>query len=173
MDTIKVICRVNGDIITLFTSRTADEIHHAIILHHAIQHRLSAGIGVIVSGEHEVETSFLSCLGKIVMHKCVPCLGICSVGWHMHCQYLPSAGRSFCVFDQPVKGLLVLPGGRIINHRNINISVFDRVETSVSGGWQVIHCLGNQSIYIAIELMVAQNMNQINAIHRLSVEHLR
>ena len=173
VDTVKVICRINGDIVALLTGRAADEVHYAVFIHDAIRHGLGAGIGVIVSGEHEVNACRLNRLRQIVMHEGVECLGIRSVCRHMHSKYLPAAGGGLSVLHQLFKGFLILAGAGVVNDSHINIAVFHGIEAAVTGSRQIIHCLGDLGTYVAVEFVVTQNMDEIYAVHGLRVEYIR
>ena len=173
VDLFKVVCRINGDIVALLTGRAADEVHYAVFIHDAIRHGLGAGIGVIMSGEHEVNACRLNRLRQIVMHEGVECLGIRSVCRYMHSKYLPAAGGCLSVLHQLFKGFLILAGTGVVNDSHINIAVFHGIEAAVTGSGQIIHCIGNLAIYIAVEFVVTQNMDKIHTVHGLRVEYIR
>ena len=172
LDAIEVVGRVVGDVIALFAGGAADEVHNAIFIHYAVRHGLGAGIGVIVSGEHEINPRLLRCRGQIVMHERIPCLGIGAVGRYVHGQHLPAAGGCLCILHQPIKCLLILSGGGVVDHRHIDVAVFNGVVTAAAGCRQIVHGPGDLRIHIAVELVVTQNVDHIHAVHHLRIEHL-
>ena len=173
VDKFKVVCRINGDIVALFAGGAANEVYYAVFIHNAVLHGLGAGIGVVVSGEHEVNAGRLNHCRQIVVHEGVYCLGISSVCRNMHGKDLPAAGRCLSILNELLKCLLILAGAGVVDNCGINIAVFHGVEAAVAGGGQIIHCLGDLSIYIAVELVVAQNMDEIHAVHGLCIEYIR
>ncbi len=126
---------------------------------------------MIVTGEDEVDSRFLSDSWEVIADEAVDRIGIGSVCGDMHGQDLPLAGGVLGIVNEPIKCCLILTGCGVVNDCDIDIAVLNGVVAAVTGSGEIVHGVGDGASVITVEFVVAENMDEIDAAHGLSVEN--
>ena len=170
----EIVIRVDRHGVALFSGGAADEVHNAVFLvYRTVNHRHGTGVGMVMSGEHEVNTGSLSGSRQVLVDKFVHCVRIGAVSGNVHGQHFPAAVRLFGIFSQPPERLAIAAGRCIVDYCHIDVAVLIGVVTAASAGRQIVDRLCDLTVIIAVELVVAQHVDHIHAVHGSGVKHRR
>ena len=160
---IKMEIRIIGDIVCLLAGRTADNVYNAVLLIDlTATERLGAGIGMVVTGEHEINTCRLHCRRDHVVDLSVAAGGVGVIRRLMDRQHLPGRIRLFCILLQPFQRCRqLLTVGGIVDHRNIYIAVNHGIMSAITAGGQIIDQRGTHCGCVTCKFVVAQNVDHI------------
>ncbi len=161
----KVEVGIIRDGIALLARGTADEVDNTVLLiHRAVLQGLRTRIGMVVTGEHEVDARLVQYAGYQLVDLRIAAGDIGVVRGLMHAQHLPLSLALRCVFLQPAQRLSQLRlGAGIVDNGKVYISVGNRVVAAGAAGGQIVHRRSCLALAVAGVLMVAQHVQNIRA----------
>ena len=161
--TSKVEVGIVGHGIGLLARGAGNEVDDTLlVVHCAIGHGQGPRIGVVMTGEHEINARCLRRCGEHIMDLVVAAGGIGEVGRLMDGQDLPRRIGLCSILLQPFQssGQLLAVGG-VVDHGHIHVVIHHGVVSAVAGGRQVVDLRGPVSRCIAGKLVVAEDMDHI------------
>ena len=160
---IKMEIGIVGNAVCLLAGRTADNVYDAILfIDLTAEERLSAGIGMVVAREHEINACCLCCRRNQIVDLSVAAGYVRVIRRLMDRQYLPGGICCRRIFLQPFQRCCqLLTVGGVVDDRDIDIAVNNGIMSAVSDGGQIVDQRGILCVCIACKLVVAQNVDHI------------
>ena len=160
------------DSISLLTAGAADVVIHTVFgVDLAALQGVGAGEGVVMAGEHHIDAGRLRRRRDILRHRSVAALGAGIVGRLVDRKDLPGSIAVLRVLHQPLRRRLhIAANAAVVDDGHIDITIGGGPAAAHAVGRQVKHAASNVGIAIALELMVAQDVDHIGAAQLLRVQ---
>ena len=161
---------VHGSVVqvpALLAQVAADVVHGAVLVHLTARHRLRAGVGMVVTGEDNINPGGIDRGGHNGIEAGTSAALIGEVGRLMDRQDLPRGVARPGVLDQPCQRRF--PVGGEVDDRNVHIAVLGRI---VVASLHVQQDVGGGAGRVSVVLVVSVGVDHVDAVELIAKDIL-